>query len=173
MSRWLLLTACLASCGLDNTLSGSVSELFPLTISKVELAQNGEAMQITYVNNRGVFLDVVARISVSLQVPGMAADGSIPTIALEPGTKLALDGDAPNGAWRCAVSHAPGGEPVRNFPRVKKGDLAITAGGRVGEKTKGDFSILFEQEGGDVGFGRTLYGDFSGEMLDAGFGDIP
>lgn len=170
----LALGLALSSCGADNSLSGSLSEIFPLDISRVEVAQNDEAMQVTYFRNRGVFLDVVVRVSVSLQDEGVAPDGGVPTIALKAGKKLELQGESPTGSLRCAVSHAPGGEPVRSLPRVKKGDLVITQGGTIGEKMAGNFSMLFEQEGGDVGFGRTLVGTFSVEQsLDAGFGDPP
>lgn len=159
----LLALVCLSGCGLDNSLEGSLSEVFPLEISRVEVLQNAEAMQITYLRNRGVFLDVVVRMSISLEGdPG-----------LKRGSKVLLMGETPSGVLRCAVSHAPGGEPVRSLPRVKKGDLVITEGGSIGAKTKGHFSLLFEQEGGDLGFGRTLSGNFSGETLDAGFGDLP
>lgn len=164
----------LTSCGVDNGLSGSLSEVFPLDLSKVEVAQNDEALQVTYYRNRGVFLDVVVRVSVSLQDEGVAADGGVPTIALKPGKRLALQGESPTGQLRCAVTHAPGGEPVRSLPRVKKGDLEITEGGTIGKPMKGNFSMLFEAEGGDVGFGRTLVGTFAvTESLDAGFGDPP
>ena len=174
MKVWLPLGLGLAltSCGLDNSLSGSLSEVFPLDLSKVEVAQNDEAMQVTYYRNRGVFLDVVVRVSISLQDEGVAADGGVPTLVLKPGSKLALQGESPTGELRCAVTHAPGGEPVRSLPRVKKGDLVITEGGAIGEKMKGNFSMLFEAEGGDLGYGRTLVGTFAvKESLDAGFGD--
>ena len=162
----------LASCGQENSLSGSLGEVFPLDISRAEVNQNFEALQITYYRNRGVFLDVVVRVSVSLQDEGVAADGGIPTIVLKPGKKLELAGDSQTGQERCAVSHAPGGEPTRSLPRVKKGDLVITEGGNIGEAMKGNFSMLFEQQGGDVGFGRTLVGTFAvTQSKDAGFGD--
>ena len=174
MKGWapLALGLCLASCGQDNSLSGSLSEVFPLDLSTVEVNQNLEALQITYYRNRGVFLDVVVRVSVSLQDEGVAPDGGVPTIALKAGKKLELGGESPTGQQRCAVNHAPGGEPVRSLPRVKKGDIVITEGGKIGQAMKGNFSMLFEQEGGDVGFGRTLVGTFAvKESLDAGFGD--
>jgi hypothetical protein len=161
-----------SSCLVDNSLGGSLSEVFPLDLSRVEVHQNHEALQVTYYRNRGVFLDVVVRVSVSLQDEGVAPDGGVPTLPLAPGTKIDLKGESPTGQQRCAVTHAPGGEPVRNMPRVKNGDIVITEGGQIGEPIKGNFSMLFEQEGGDIGFGRTLFGRFaSGESIDAGFGD--
>ena len=162
----------LSSCLVDNSLGGSLGEVFPLDLSRVEVHQNYEALQVTYYRNRGVFLDVVVRVSVSLQDEGVAADGGIPTLPLKPGTRIELQGDSPTGQERCAVTTAPGGEPTRNMPRIKNGDLIITEGGEIGAPIKGNFSMLFEQEGGDVGFGRTLYGRFaSKESIDAGFGD--
>jgi hypothetical protein len=170
----LLLCLVLTSCAVENGLSGSLSEVFPLDVSSVEVAQNDEAMQVTYFRNRGVFLDVVARVSISLRDEGVAPDGGLPTIVLKPGKKLDLQGEAPTGELRCAVTHAPGGEPTRSLPRVKKGDLEISEGGSIGAPMKGNFSMLFEAEGGDVGYGRTLVGTFSvKESLDAGFGDKP
>ena len=175
MKGWpFLVTLLLTSCAVDNGLSGSLGEVFPLDVSSVEVAQNDEAMQITYFRNRGVFLDVVVRVSVSLQDEGVAADGGVPTIGLKAGKKLDLSGTSPTGELRCAVTHAPGGEPTRSLPQVKKGDLVISEGGSIGAPMKGNFSMLFEAEGGDVGYGRTLVGTFSvNQSLDAGFGDKP
>lgn len=171
MSVALLLAACTES----NVLGGSVDEVFPLDVSRVEVAANGEALQVTYFYNRGVFLDVVARVSVSLRditlkpgvtipLQGMTGDGS---------ATLADGSPAPEPVLRCAVTHAPGGEPVRNLPPVVRGDMVIHEGGVAGGVTRGDFSVLFANEGGDLGHGRTLYGDFIGETADAGFGELP
>lgn len=169
----LALLFVLASCGLDNSLGGSLSEVFPLDISTAEVARNDEALQVTYFRNRGVFLDVVARISVSLKVEGVSEDGGVPVLVPKEGTRIEVVGDYAPGNPRCAVTTAPGGEPVRNLPRIKRGDFTITSGGEYGEVTSGNFSVLFEQEGGDVGFGRTLFGNFKGELRDAGFGELP
>ncbi len=173
MRRRLPLLLLLGACNLENSLGGSVSENFPLDISGVEISRNHEAFQVTYYRNRGVFLDVVARVSVSLHQEGVSEDGGVPWLEPEPGTRVDLAGEYQPGHPRTAVSHAPGGEPVRNLPRVTRGDLVITEGGNIGELTAGDFSMLFEQEGGDLGWGRTLYGTFRGEVLDAGFGELP
>lgn len=159
----------LTSCASDNSLTGSMSEVFELEVSRVDVHENEEALQITYLRNRGVFLDVVVRVSVSLATDGTSEDGGVPALGLKPGTRIDLAGLTPNGVLRAAVTHAPGGEPVRNLPPIKRGDLVITEGGAVGQYTRGNFSMLFEQEGGDVGYGRTLVGSFSGTSIDAGF----
>jgi hypothetical protein len=56
---------------------------------------------------------------------------------------------------------------------VKRGDITITQGGQVGTLTRGNFSMSFEAEGGDIGGGRTLVGSFAGTAADAGFGELP
>ena len=150
------------SCSPDNALSGSLSAVFPLDISRTEIAANGEALQVTYVYNHGVFVDVVARVSVG-----------IPDIALKPGVKIDLAGEIDGGVLRCTVSHAPGGEPVRQLPAIKRGDLTLDEGGTPGALTRGSFSMLFEDQGGDLGEGRDLTGHFLGTATDAGFGELP
>lgn len=166
---WLLAAWALVSCAPENGLGGSLSEVFPLEVSKVDVHQNEEALQVTYLRNRGVFLDVVARVSISLSTEGVSVDGGVAGLELKPGTRINLAGLAPSGVLRASVTHAPGGEPVRNLPKVARGDLVITEGGQVGTLTSGNFSMLFEQEGGDIGFGRTLNGRFSAISRDAGF----
>ena len=149
----------LLACGGDNSLSGSLSEIFDLDVSRMEVRRNEQAIQVTYLRNRGVFLDVVARVAVSLD-----------DVEIKPGVRIELGGMTDGGTLRTTVVHAPGGEPVRNLPPVKRGDMIIYEGGSVGEVTKGNFSMLFENEGGDLGYGRTLVGRFSGTAIDAGYG---
>jgi hypothetical protein len=152
----------LGACGPDNGLSGSLGAVFPMDISGVDLERNDEALQITYTFNRGVFVDIVARVSVLVR-----------GLDVKPGLKIALDGTDDAGVLRCTVDHAPGGEAVRVLPEIKRGDLTITQGGQVGQLTRGSFSMLFEDTGGDIGFGRTLGGTFLGTASDAGFGPLP
>ncbi len=156
-----LLAGLLGACGPSTSLSGSVSELFSLDVSRVEIFENAEALQLNYLANRGVSLDVVVRLGVSLK-----------DVVLKPGAKVSLAGEYEPGHPRATVSHQPGGEPLRLLPRVKRGDLHISSGGAVGEPISGDFSLLFDTDGGDLGQGRTLSGTFTGEALDAGFGPL-
>ncbi len=150
------------SCGPAVSLSGSLEQLIPLEVSKVAVYRNEEALQVTYSRNRGLFLDVVIRMAVSLK----GVDASA-------GKKVNLAGDWQPGNPRVTFAHAPGGEPIRLLPRVKRGDLALTEGGGVGTVTKGNFSVVFEDTGGDFGGGRSLSGRFLGTAADAGFGDMP
>ena len=65
---------------------------------------------------------------------------------------------------------------MRTFPNVKLGDIKIDElgigfpdGG--GTPSRGNFSMLFESTGGDLGQGRTLTGNFStNKTIDAGYG---
>lgn len=173
--RRLLVTLFLlgaASCTPENALGGSLGEVVDLTVTEVIAYRNSEALQLIFTRNRGVFLDIVIRVTVSLQT--VADDGAVTAIEPEPGTKLLLQGDWRPGNPRTTVAHAPGGEPSRNLPRVRSGDLLITRGGKSGALTSGSFSMRFEDTGGDIGFGRTLNSNFvANQTRDAGFGDLP
>ena len=171
MRRCLMLaalTAALCGCSADNILGGSVGDLFPLNISRVDVLRNDDALQVTYYSNRGTFLDVVVRIAVSLN-----------GIDVKRGVTIPLQGEGSPGHQRTSVAHAPGGEPVRVFPNVKRGDLRLAEigiglpdGG--GTASRGDFSMVFANEGGDIGQGRTLTGNFAtGRTIDAGYGPLP
>lgn len=168
MRKSFALFALLAGCGADNSLSGSVGEIFPLTVSTVEVLRNDYAVQITYYSNRGTFLDVVARVVVSTGL----ADGG--TVDLSRPVNIRLEGESSPGHQITSVAHAPGGEAVRVFPNVKKGDLVLSEIGLEGKPSRGNFSMLFENTGGDLGQGRTLVGTFSvSKTKDAGFGPLP
>ena len=163
---WVCVGLC--GCGAENALGGSVGELFPLTVSRVEVLRNDEAIQVSYYSNRDTFLDVVVRVVISIRDP----DGG--TLDLRVPVKIALEGEAQPGHQRTSVAHAPGGEAVRTFPNVKKGDLLLSEIGLEGQPSKGNFSMLFETAGGDLGQGRTLTGTFSvPRTKDAGYGALP
>lgn len=151
--------ALLSGCGGDNVLGGSLGEVIPLDVSSVDVYRNEDSLQVSYYRNRGVFYDVVVRVSVSLK-----------DVVVKPGVRIHLEGDYDDGHPRTTVATAPGGEPVRLMPPVKKGDLVITGGGQPGQLTSGNFSMLFEATGGDLGFNRTLTGNFAAKTVDAGFG---
>jgi hypothetical protein len=162
--RPLLFAACavlIVACGGNAELSGSVSEIFDIdNISRVEVRRNDQALQLTYLRNRGVFLDVVVRVAVDVS-----------DVDLKANTHLNLADVMDGGTLRTSVVHAPGGEPVRNLPEVSRGDMIVIQGGHVDEQTNGTFSMLFKGEGGDLAQGRTLVGSFAGVAKDAGYGE--
>ncbi|MCA2980576.1 MAG: hypothetical protein INH41_07450 [Myxococcaceae bacterium] len=160
------------ACTPDNVLGGSLGEVIDLTVTEVVALRNPEALQLVFLRNRGVFLDIVIRVTVSLETRDDT--GARTAVDLEPGARVLLQGDWSPGNPRTTVAHAPGGEPTRNLPRVRSGDLVISRGGRAGALTSGRFSMRFEETGGDLGFGRTLNSNFvAGQTRDAGFGDLP
>jgi hypothetical protein len=146
------------ACGGDNSLGGSMSEVFPLQVSFVDILRNDQAFQVSYYNNNGNDVDLVAQIVVSL-------DGW----NFKSGTDYALQGEVDAG-FRTSVLHLAAGSPPQPLPEVSLGDLQLNAGGNVGQYTQGNFSMSFVADGG-YGGGRTLYGNFSGQAQDAGFGD--
>jgi hypothetical protein len=145
-------------CSGDNSLGGSMSEVFPLQVSFVDILRNDQAFQVSYYNNNGNDVDLVARIVVSL-------DG----LDFQPGKDFPLQGEDDAG-FRTSVLHLAAGSPPEPLPEVSLGDLELNSGGSVGEFTRGNFSMSFVADGG-FGGGRTLYGNFSGQAQDAGFGD--
>lgn len=162
----------MSGCTPDNALGGSLGEVIDLTVTEVIAYRNTEALQLIYTRNRGVFLDIVIRVTISLQT--QAEDGSITAVEPEPGARILLQGDWRAGNPRTTVAHAPGGEPIRNLPRIRSGDLQISRGGKSGGLTSGSFSMRFEDTGGDIGFGRTLNSNFvANQTRDAGFGELP
>ena len=174
MRRALVLAVMLAlsACTPDHALGGGLGEVIDLTVTEVIAYRNTEALQLIYTRNRGVFLDIVIRVTISLQT--QAEDGSITTVEPEPGSRILLQGDWRAGNPRTTVAHAPGGEPIRNLPRIRSGDLQISRGGMSGGLTSGSFSMRFEDTGGDNGFGRTLNSNFvANQTRDAGFGELP
>ncbi|MDY7226521.1 hypothetical protein [Hyalangium rubrum] len=148
-------------CGGTNTLSGSVEELFPLDVSRVEVLRNAEALQVSYYRNTGLDVDLVVRLSV-------ATEG----LELRPGSKVNLAGNTESGVARTTVVHLAAGEPARLFAPVDKGNLELDEGGDIGQPTRGDFSMSF-QRGEGYGAGRSLEGRFSSTAQDAGFGLEP
>lgn len=145
------------ACRGDNELSGSVDQLFPLSVSWVEMLRNDHAFQVSYYANRAAEVDLVARVTVYVGDTGLDAGVTYP-----------LEGEYAPGHPRTTVVHMASGEAQRVFPRVERGQLRLEEGGGANEPTSGWFGMLFET--GDVyGSGRTLDGTFSGTPRDAGW----
>jgi hypothetical protein len=146
------------ACAGDNSLSGSMSEVFPLQVSFVDILRNDQAFQVSYYNNNGNDVDLVAQVTISLDGWNFRA-----------GHDYALQGEDDAG-FRTSVLHLAAGSPPEPLPEVSLGDLQLNTGGNVGQYTQGNFSMSFVNDGG-FGGGRTLQGNFSGQAHDAGFGD--
>lgn len=140
------------------TLSGSVGELFPLNVARVELLRNDQAFQVSYYADNGANVDIVARLTLALEGTNFS-----------PGHDLPLQGADGSGHRKTSVIHLAAGEPELIFPEVRQGDLHLSRGGSPGQMTQGDFSLSFVSSA-DVGGGRTLSGSFVGVAQDAGYG---
>jgi hypothetical protein len=154
----LAVTLVALACGGESSLGGSVDALFPLQVSFVTIRRNDEAFQVGYYNNREHDIDLVAQVTVALY-----------GLTVVPGQPIDLSGEYDAGHPRAVVVHAAADEAPRVMPAIKQGDLVIHQGGNPGELTVGDFSVGFEPDSGEYGAGRTLYGNFSGTAMDAGF----
>ena len=155
---WVLLV--LVGCGGDNSLGGSVSALFPLDVSQVEILRNEEAIQLSYYNNNGPDIDLVARVTVE-----------VGDLDFHSGVKVPLEGEYAPGHPRTTVGHQRAGEPERYFGTVHRGILSLDLGGEPTQPTRGSFSMLFDT-GSDYGAGRDITGNFAGVAKDAGFDPI-
>jgi len=153
----LTVAFCLALGCAQGPLSGSVSELFDLTVSAEFVQRNTEAFQLTYVHNQATAVDIVVSVGLSLT----NAD-------FFPGATVPLEGEYAPGHPRCVVVHHANGEPERALPPILKGTLHLGGGANPGDSTSGDFSMAFVEDGG-YGSGRTLLGSFGGTVIDAGF----
>jgi hypothetical protein len=170
MSRAAVLRLCLsfaaalplAGCGKDNDLHGSVSELFSLGFSRVDVYRNSDALQVSYYANRGPDVDLVIRLAVA-----------VGDLQLENHQKIPLDGEYAPGHARTSVVHMAGGEAMRTFPPVSKGDLVFTSGATSLEGVRGNFDMSFIQTS-DYGGGRSLGGSFATAFAkDASFDPCP
>lgn len=148
----------LAGCLGENQLAGSVSGLFPLEVSNVEIMRNQEALVVNYYRNNGANVDLVVGVSVYV------AD-----LNFVPGGDFPLDGQYAPDHDRCTVIHQGAGEPVRILGAIKHGDLKLDRGGSPGDLTQGNFSLSFYQ-GPEYAAGRGLQGTFQAPALDGGFG---
>jgi len=146
-------------CMGPNSLGGSMSEVFPLDVSYVDILRNDDGFQVSYYNYNGVGIDLVAQVTVNLNGWNFTAGNDYP-----------LQGEILDGGQRTAVLHLASDSPPEPLADVHLGDLQLNQGGNVGQYTQGSFSMSFVNDGG-YGGGRDLYGNFSGQAHDAGYGD--
>lgn len=156
-----LVAGALAGCAEDNTLSGSVSELFPLEVSRVEVRRGSQALQVSYYRNTAVDVDLVVRLTVDTT-----------GLELAPGRRINLAGEVSEGQARTTVVHLAAGEPARVFVPVSNGDLVLEQGGQPGEPTRGNFSMSF-LTGQGYGAGRSLAGRFAARAEAGDWGPEP
>ena len=148
----------LAACSSGNSLTGSLSTVFPLDENSVQVVENTEAFQVTYDFAQGDQDTVVVQLTVSLAGETLA-----------PGGSLDLSGQTPDGAQRTTVTHLAPNQAAVVLPAVQSGLLKLSEGGQaVGSTTVGTFNLSFVTDGSAAG-GHTLSGSFSGPLQSAAF----
>lgn len=148
------------ACGQgDNSLTGSLSEVFDLDVSTVHVIRNDQALVVSYEHNAGRDIDLVLRFTLALdQLP------------VQTGKSVKLDGLTDGGTLRATFLHNAAGEPARVLPDVSIGEFTLDKGGNPGDDTSGSFSASFVSDG-TYGSGRAVSGRFHATALDGGYGD--
>jgi len=148
------------ACGQgENSLTGSLSEVFPLDVSTVHVLRNDQALVVSYEANAGRDIDLVLRFTLAID-----------QLALQPGRRVNLAGYTDGGTLRSTFLHNAAGEPARVLADVSIGEFTLDFGGNPGEDTKGSFSASFVNDG-SYAAGRAVSGNFRGTAIDAGYGD--
>jgi len=148
------------ACGKgDNSLDGSLSEVFDLDVSTVHVLRNDDALVVSYEHNAGRDIDLVLRFTLALD-----------QLALQNGRTINIAGSTDGGTLRATFLHNAAGEPARVLPDVSIGEFTLDTGGNPGDDTKGNFSASFVSDG-SYGSGRAVTGRFHATALDGGYGD--
>ena len=156
-----LLVAAAMACGQgENTLTGSLSEVFPLDVSTVHVLRNDQAFVVQYQANNNNDIDLVLRFTFAIDdLPNFKA-----------GNSYNLAGFTDAGVERASFVHNAAGEPARVLPAVSIGQFNLDQGGNPGELAAGSFSASFVADG-SYGSGRAVTGTFHAVALDGGYGD--
>ena len=148
------------ACGQgDNSLTGSLSEVFDLDVSTVHVIRNDQALVVSYEHNAGRDIDLVLRFTLALD-----------QLSVQNGKSVKLDGFTDGGTLRATFLHNAAGEPARVLSDVSIGEFTLDKGGNPGEDTSGSFSASFVSDG-TYGSGRAVSGRFHATALDGGYGD--
>ena len=155
-----LLVALAMACGQgENSLTGSLSEVFSLDVSTVHVLRNDQAFVVSYEANNGRDIDLVLRFTLALD-----------QLTLKTGRRDNIAGVTDGGTLRATFLHNAAGEPARVLANVSIGEFTLDKGGNPGDDTQGSFSASFISDG-SYGSGRAVSGTFHAVAIDAGFGD--
>lgn len=161
-SPFLLVAGAIAvslACGKgDNSLDGSLSEVFDLDVSTVHVLRNDDALVVSYEHNAGRDIDLVLRFTLALD-----------QLTLQTGRTTNIAGTTDAGTLRATFLHNAAGEPARVLPDVSIGEFTLDTGGNPGDDTRGSFSASFVSDG-SYGSGRAVSGNFHAIALDGGYG---
>jgi hypothetical protein len=159
-ARIALVSVCvLLSCAPADTLQGSLSDEVSLSFQSVTIQQSGSTIAIS-------FLNPVSGTSAQDIVIEIIADTT--GVNLAHGGTLNLTDMLANGAVRGSVTRAVSGDDRRTFPAIARGSVVFADDPAVGAHVTGSFNVLFAQDqSGDLGAGRTVYGTFAGQVTNA------
>ena len=147
------------ACGKgENSLDGSLSEVFDLDVSTVHVLRNDDALVVSYEHNAGRDIDLVLRFTLALD-----------ELSVQSGRTVNIAGVTDGGTLRATFLHNAAGEPARVLPDVSIGEFTLDRGGNPGDDTKGSFSASFVSDG-SYGSGRAVSGSFHAIALDGGYG---
>lgn len=147
------------ACGKgENSLDGSLSEVFDLDVSTVHVLRNDDALVVSYEHNAGRDIDLVLRFTLALD-----------QLSPRSGRSVNIAGTTDGGSLRATFLHNAAGEPARVLPDVSIGEFTLDQGGNPGDDTKGSFSASFVSDG-SYGSGRAVSGSFHAVALDGGYG---
>jgi hypothetical protein len=147
------------ACGKgENSLDGSLSEVFDLDVSTVHVLRNDDALVVSYEHNAGRDIDLVLRFTLAMD-----------QLSLQSGRRVNIAGFTDGGTLRATFLHNAAGEPARVLPDVSIGEFTLDQGGNPGDDTKGSFSASFVSDG-SYGSGRAVSGSFHAIALDGGYG---
>jgi hypothetical protein len=152
------IAVCLACGKGDNSLDGSLSEVFDLDVSTVHVLRNDDALVVSYEHNAGRDIDLVLRFTLAVD-----------QLTLQTGRTTNIAGSTDGGTLRATFLHNAAGEPARVLPDVSIGEFTLDTGGNPGDDTRGSFSASFVSDG-SYGSGRAVSGNFHAVALDGGYG---
>ena len=148
------------ACGQgENSLDGSLSEVFALDVSTVHVLRNDQALVVSYEANKGRDIDLVLRFTLALD-----------QLQFQNGKTVKIAGYTDGGTLRATFLHNAAGEPARVLPDVSIGEFTLDKGGNPGDDTRGSLSASFVSDG-SYGSGRAVSGSFHATALDGGYGD--
>ncbi len=161
---WALLA--LPACSSSASLSGSVSEIFPLDFNQSAIFVNSQSFEVDYYLTSAGSEDLVVELTVDTT-----------GLSFQPGVTVDLGSDVGPGQPRATVVHQLAGGPLQVLPPISSGSLSLSGGGAPGQYTTGSFQLAFDAQVSQFGNGRTLSGGFAGVAQSAAFpitdGGIP
>ena len=138
--------------GKAKSLEGSLSVTMDLTYDSAELLTSDTEAALKFAQTLGSIENVVFQVTVNWV-----------GVEVKPGVPIDLTELAPSGAQRGVVSRNVDNDPRHTFPPLGRGRLLLQGVPNSGGKTRGDFSVTFEN-GTHFASGRTVFGKFEASV---------